>query len=439
MGIVDRILGREVATEQRIVAPWWPSDLPQKTAGVNITQENATAIGAVWAAINLYASTIASLPWGAYIRQEGVRTPVARPRWMDVPIPNNPNFTSFDFKHRLISSLMIDGNVFVLALRDSSGNVIETRILDPQKCEILTGEKGEPIYKITTSEGTSTLGTDSIVHIPLFATGENHRGLSPIEHHRVTLGLASATQLFGAKFYEQGATVGGVVKVPGELTAEQAQSLRDGFARRHEGVDRAWRVAVLTGGADYAQMSVKISDLQLVETLHWGVESVARIYGLPLGYLQYPGGNTSYNSQESLGQAWLALGLAPMLSRVEAGLQRLIAGDTTFIKFNTAALLRATQAERMASYALALQNGILTLDEVRTYEDLPRLAVGGDEHWKPLNIGIVGDDSTRDEAETAGVLIRAGFEPLDSAKVAGLPPIKHSGAAPITVQPEPLP
>jgi hypothetical protein len=128
-----------------------------------------------------------------------------------------------------------------------------------------------------------------------------------------------------------------------------------------------------------------------------------------------------------------------MLSRVEAGLQRLIAGDTTFIKFNTAALLRATQAERMASYALALQNGILTLDEVRTYEDLPRLAVGGDEHWKPLNIGIVGDDSTRDEAETAGVLIRAGFEPLDSAKVAGLPPIKHSGAAPVTVQPEPLP
>jgi HK97 family phage portal protein len=311
---------------------------------------------------------------------------------MDVPIPNNPNYTPFDFKHRLVSSLLLDGNAFILVLRSPDGVVVETRVLDPQKVECVRGEMGEPLYKITTQEGSSTLGAENIVHIPLFATGEHMRGMSPIEHHRVTLGLASASQLFGAKFYEQGATVGGVVKVPGELTADQAENLRAGFARRHEGVDRAWRVAVLTGGADYSQMSVKISDLQLVETLHWGVESIGRIYGVPLQYLQYPGGNTSYASAEVLGQAWLVLGLAPMLARIEAGLQRLIVGETTFIKFNTAGLLRATQRERMDAYAVALQNGILTLDEVRTYEDLPRLAVGGDQHWKPLNIGVVGEE-----------------------------------------------
>ena len=392
MGIIDRILGREMADEQRVVAPWWPSDYPQRTAGVSITQENATAIGAVWAAVNLYSSTVAALPWGAFIRDAGVRRPVTRPRWMDVPIPNNPNYTSFDFKHRLVSSLLLDGNAFILVLRSPDGVVVETRVLDPQKVECVRGEMGEPLYKITTQEGSSTLGADNIVHIPLFATGEHMRGMSPIEHHRVTLGLASATQLFGAKFYEQGATVGGVVKVPGELTADQAENLRAGFARRHEGVDRAWRVAVLTGGADYSQMSVKISDLQLVETLHWGVESIGRIYGVPLQYLQYPGGNTSYASAEVLGQAWLVLGLAPMLARIEAGLQRLIVGETTFIKFNTAGLLRATQRERMDSYAVALQNGILTLDEVRTYEDLPKLPSGGDQHWKPLNIGVVGEE-----------------------------------------------
>jgi len=207
VGIIDRILGREAETEQRVVAPWWPSDYPQRTAGVSITQENATAIGAVWAAVSLYSSTIAGLPWGAFIRSAGVRTPVNRPRWMDVPIPNNPNYTSFDFKHRLVSSLLLDGNAFILVLRSPDGVVVETRVLDPQKVECVRGEMGEPLYKITTQEGSSTLGADNIVHIPLFATGEHMRGMSPIEHHRVTLGLASATQLFGAKFYEQGATV----------------------------------------------------------------------------------------------------------------------------------------------------------------------------------------------------------------------------------------
>jgi hypothetical protein len=60
--------------------------------------------------------------------------------------------------------------------------------------------------------------------------------------------------------------------------------------------------------------------------------------------------------------------------------------------------------------------------------------VGGDQFWKPLNIGTVGGENTRSDAETAGVLVRAGYDPVDSAKVAGLPPIKHSGAAPVTLQ-----
>ena len=103
--------------------------------------------------------------------------------------------------------------------------------------------------------------------LTLFATGENHRGLSPIEHHKVTLGLASATQIFSAKFYENNASVGGVVKVPGELTQDQADALRNGFGRRHDGVKNAFKVAVLTGGADFQQLGAKVSDLQLIETM----------------------------------------------------------------------------------------------------------------------------------------------------------------------------
>ena len=391
MGLIDRILGREIQEETRVVAPWWPSDLPQKSAGVHITEENATSIGAVYAAVKLYADTVASLPWDTYIRIDGTRRPYRpRPRWMDQPILNNPNYTSFDFKHRIVSSLLIDGNAFILALRSNVGEVVEVRVLDPQKVEIIRGAEGEPLYKITTQEGASTLGSDSIVHIALFATGENMRGLSPVEHHRTTLGLASATQLFGARFFEQGATVGGVVKVPGELSSEQAENLRAGFARRHEGLDRAWRVAVLTGGADYSQMSVKLSDLQLMETMHYGVEAIARIYGVPLHLLQYPGGNTSYASTEVIGIEWLRLGLGPLVSRLEAALQRLIVGDRTFIKFTLDGLLRATTQERYASYATALNNGFLNINEVRALEDRAPIGAAGDEYWKPLNIGVVG-------------------------------------------------
>jgi HK97 family phage portal protein len=228
-----------------------------------------------------------------------------------------------------------------------------------------------------------------MVHIPLFATAGTMRGMSPVEHHRTTLGLASATQLYAAKFYENGAAPSAVIRVPGELTQDVADSLRSSFSRRHEGVEKMHKIAVLTGGADFQQMSMKISDMQLTETLHWSVESICRIYGVPLQLLQYPEA-TSHAQSEVLMQSLLRVGLGPLIARIEAGLQRLIVGNTTFIKFNIDSLLRATTKERMDSYAQALGSGIYTLDEVRAKEDLPPLAVGGDEHWKPLNIGTVG-------------------------------------------------
>jgi len=391
MGILDRVLGRK--PEERTIGGRWFVPETMTEAGVSVNQDNATSIGAVYAAVKLYADTVAAMPWDTYIRIDGTRRPYRpRPRWMDFPIPNNPNFTSFDFKHRVVSSLLLDGNAFILALRNPAGEVIETRVLDPQKVEITSGKNGEPIYQIKTMQGTAVLGAEDIVHITLFATGENHRGLSPIEHHKVTLGLASATALFSAKFYENNASVGGIVKVPGELTQDQADALRNGFSRRNSGVKNAFKVAVLTGGADFQQLGAKVSDLQLVETMHYSVESISRLFGVPLHLLQYPGGNTSFSSVEVIGIEWLRLGLGPLISNLEASFQRLVPGaEQTFLKFTLDGLLRPTTKERMDAYAVQLQNGIRSLNEVRRLEDLADIE-GGDEHWKPLNIGVVGQE-----------------------------------------------
>jgi HK97 family phage portal protein len=394
MGIIDRILGR--GEEQRAVGGGWANDWWKdhgaKVAGVAINQENATSIGAVYAAVKLYADTVAALPWGAYVRNDGTRRPVQRPRWMDTPMPNNPNFTGFDLKHRMVSSLLIDGNLFVLFIKGRNGDIVEMRVLDPQKVTIKSVD-GAPIYTVTGDDNVGVeLTADAILHIPLFATGSALRAPSPVEQHRTTLGLASATQLYSAKFYEQGAAPSAVIKIPGELTQDQADSLRNSFSRRHEGIEKMHKIAVLTGGADFQQMSMKISDMQLVETLHWGVESIARLMGVPLHLLQYPGGNSSYNSVEIVSIEWLRLGLGPLVTRLEAGLQRLVPGaDQTFIKFTLDGLLRPTTKERYDAYAIALNNGILSLNEIRRLEDRADV-VGGDEHYKALNIGVVGQD-----------------------------------------------
>lgn len=388
MSILRRILG-----ETRAVGGTWITDNQPlvSSAGVAINSQTALSIGAYYAAVKLYADTVASLPWDTYIRVDGTRRPYRpSPSWLATPQPNNPNFTGFDLKHRMVSSLLIDGNCFVLFIKGRNGDIVEMRVLDPQKVSIKSVD-GAPIYTVMGEDTVSVeLTSDAILHIPLFATGSALRAPSPVEQHRTTLGLASATQLYSAKFYEQGAAPSAVIKIPGELTQDQADSLRNSFSRRHEGIEKMHKIAVLTGGADFQQMSMKISDMQLVETLHWGVESIARLMGVPLHLLQYPGGNASYNSVEIVSIEWLRLGLGPLVARLEAGLQRLVPGaDQTFIKFTLDGLLRPTTKERYDAYAIALNNGILSLNEIRRLEDRADVP-GGDEHYKALNIGVVG-------------------------------------------------
>lgn len=79
MSILRRLLG----TEQRnVTGGQWLSDKPaESSAGVQLNQQNATSIGALYAAVKLYADTVASLPVGAFIRDGGVRRPVTRPRF----------------------------------------------------------------------------------------------------------------------------------------------------------------------------------------------------------------------------------------------------------------------------------------------------------------------------------------------------------------------
>ena len=388
MGIVDRLLGRQ--SEERAVGGMWNVEVD--AAGTSLNEKNATTIGALYAAVKLYADTVASMPVGVFIRDRGVRRPVTRPNWLDNPVPNNKNYTRWDLIHRTTTSLLIDGNSFLMILRGDNGEIVEVRLLDPRKVTVLRTETGAPIYRVKTTAGSVDLTDNDIVHITLFGVGEDLRGLSPVEHHKTTLGLAKATTEYAAKFFEQGASVSGLVTVPGELTADQAESLRASFGRRHEGLRNMHKIAVLTGGADYQSMGFNPSDLAIVENMEAGTQAIARLYGVPLHLLQLPGGNSSYNSLEIVSREWLMLGLGSLIARLEAGFQRLIVGDTTFIKFNVDSMLRPLTKERFDAYAVALNNGFLSLNEVRTLEDRPPVGPDGDAFRQPLNIGTVGEE-----------------------------------------------
>jgi hypothetical protein len=83
-------------------------------------------------------------------------------------------------------------------------------------------------------------------------------------------------------------------------------------------------------------------------------------------------------------------------------------------------MMRPLTKERFDSYAVALNNGFLSLNEVRTLEDRPPVGPDGDAFRQPLNIGTVGEDpaartvSAEPEAATAEPIGKAIADALRS-------------------------
>jgi hypothetical protein len=69
--------------------------------------------------------------------------------------------------------------------------------------------------------------------------------------------------------------------------------------------------------------------------------------------------------------------------------------------------------------------GVMTAEQIAQKENLP----APNATDAPLSQRI----------ESVSRLIQAGFDPEGSAKALGLPPIRHTGQLPVTVQPEPTP
>jgi hypothetical protein len=66
-----------------------------------------------------------------------------------------------------------------------------------------------------------------------------------------------------------------------------------------------------------------------------------------------------------------------------------------YLKFRTAELLRADANSRSDYYRKMFEVGALSPNEIRNMEDMNKIE-NGDEHFVPLNLGVVGKEKTNE-------------------------------------------
>jgi len=341
------------------------------TSGKTVNERTAMQTTAVYACVRILAETIASLPLHTYRYTEN-----GKEKARDHPLYNllanapNPEMTSFVFRETLMGHLLLWGNSYSQIIRDGRGKVIALYPLLPDKMTVNRSEKGE-IYYLYNKEGQEYILTkDEVLHIPGLGF-DGLIGYSPIAMAKNAIGMAIATEEYGAKFFANGANPGGVLEHPGVV--KNPQRIRDSWNAVYQGTSNAHRIAVLEEGMKFQPIGIPPEQAQFLETRKFQTEEICRIFRIPphlIGDLE----RATFSNIEHQSISFVVHTIRPWLVRIEQSINKSLFSESEkkeyFVSFVVEGLLRGDYESRMRGYSIGIQNGFMSPNDVRSLENM---------------------------------------------------------------------
>jgi len=344
-------------------------------SGIKVTEETALRSTAVYGSVRIISETIASLPLLVYERLEkGKQTAVNHPLYTVLHDQANSEMTSFTFREVLQGHLLLWGNAYAEIEKNNAGQIIGLWPLRPDRTWPERDSKtGEIVYKTILSDGTGViLPKDRVLHIPGFGF-DGLIGYSPIHIAREAVGLALATEEFGAKFFGQGTRLSGVLEHPGKLTKEALERLKESWVQAYSGLSNSHRIAILEEGMKWQQIGVPPEDAQFLETRKFQVTEIARIFRVP-PHMLADLDRATFSNIEHQSIEFVVHTIRPWLVRWEqAILWKLFTPAERkryFAEFKVDGLLRGDIKSRYEAYAIGRQNGWLSANDIRELENM---------------------------------------------------------------------
>ena len=360
------------------------------SSGKNVNERSAMQMTAVYSCVRILSEAVASLPLHVYQYNGdgGKEKAVKHPLYLLLHDEPNPEMTSFVFRETLMTHLLLWGNAYVQIIRNGKGEIMALYPLMPNRMTVDRDEKGNLHYRYNTSKDDTptmkgsmvNLKPSEVLHIPSLGF-DGLVGYSPIAMAKNAIGMAIACEEYGAKFFANGATPGGILEHPG--TVKDPQRVRESWTSAFSGSSNANKVAVLEEGMKYTPISISPEQAQFLETKKFQINEIARIFRVPphmVGDLE----KSSFSNIEQQSLEFVKYTLDPWVARWEQSIVRslLSADEKTryFVKFNVDGLLRGDYQSRMNGYAIGRQNGWMSANDIRELENLDRIPEeeGGD-------------------------------------------------------------
>jgi len=217
------------------------------------------------------------------------------------------------------------------------------------------------------------------------------------------VGMAIACEEYGAKFFPNGASPGGVLEHPGIV--KDPERVRESWNSVYQGSGNSHKIAVLEEGMKYTPIGISPEQAQFLETRKFQINEIARIFRVPphmVGDLE----KSSFSNIEQQSLEFVKYTLDPWVIRWEQSINRqlLLSQEkgVYFSKFNVDGLLRGDYQSRMSGYATGVQNGFMSPNDVRELENMDLIPeeLGGNRYL--CNGNMIDIASAGNWAQTNG-------------------------------------
>ena len=347
------------------------------SSGKVVNEKSAMQTTAVYACVRILSETIASLPLHTYQKTDkGKEKAVDHQLYHLLHDEPNPEMTSFVFRETLMGHLLLWGNAYAQVIRDGRGKVMALYPLMPDKMTVHRSEGGELYYSYSKEGKEHVLKHWEVLHIPGLGF-DGLLGHSPIAMAKNAIGMAIATEEYGANFFNNGANPGGVLEHPRIL--KDPERVRKSWNSVYAGSGNAHKVAVLEEGMSFKPIGIPPEQAQFLQTRKFQLNEIARIFRVPphmIGDLE----KSSFSNIEQQSLEFVKYTLTPWLSRWEMAMKKSLLSPSEkkdyFIKHNVEGLLRGDYKTRMEGYSIGIQNGFLSPNDVRELEDLNTIEHG---------------------------------------------------------------
>lgn len=345
--------------------------LGRKEDGLSL--EKIESIPAVQACTNLICGTIASLP--IYLYKENDNGDIERifGDRRETLLNNEPNpiQNAYNFKKSMVRDYLFHGTG-ACKIEWENNQVVELWGLRGERITVMKyhtdGYKLQADIKYSGESGMVTFAPDELIMI----LKDSHDGVSSrglLKTGRETFKIALSEYEYTKNVFNRGALPIGILKTSGRLSKDAIVKLKSSWQNLYgQGSKTAASTIVLEEGLDYTPVSLNPQDLDLTNSKRNSTSEICRLFGVPESLINSDANKYGSVSQNNL--HFLQYGLNSILTSMENSLNKNLLLEAEkeegyFFAFDTSEVLRTTEKEKYESLQIALNSGIISLNEAR--------------------------------------------------------------------------